>query len=143
MTDVAHKIEDLPIYTCALEFCAAVDALLERPAMRKKRHLLNQIEEASESITANMDEGFEQPTDKAFANFLSYSKGSLAEVLGRLRAAHRKKCITKEELNSMRERGEELGKMIGGFIKYLRKSDFKNRGARHPEMDSTDEGFSD
>ena len=140
---MAHKIEDLPVYTRAVEFCAAVDALLERPAMRRKSRLRNRIEEANESITANMDEGFEQPTDRAFANFLSHSKGSLAEVVSRLKTAHRKKCISKGDLDSIRERGEELGKMIGGFITYLWKSNFKNRGGRQSESDSPDERFAD
>ena len=68
-----------------------------------------------------MVEGFEQGTDRAFANFLTHSKGSLAEVLARLKQAHFKKCITADELEPLLIAGDELGKMLGGFIKYLRR----------------------
>jgi four helix bundle protein len=52
-----------------------------------------------------MIEGFEQGTDRAFANYLTYSKGSLGEVLKRLKKAYFKKLITAEEL----ERDVEAG----------------------------------
>ena len=125
---MADKLEDLPIYSRAVEFWSAINALLDRPGLRRNGDLRKQIEEANDSITANMEEGFEQPTDKAFAGYLTYSKASLAEVLGRLKTAHRKRYITAEELACRREMGEQLGKMLGGFIKYLRRSDFKDRG---------------
>ena len=44
------------------------------------RDLHKQISQANDSITANMVEGFEQGTDRVFANFLVHSKASLAEV---------------------------------------------------------------
>ena len=65
-----------------------------------------------------MVEGFEQGTDRAFANYLTYSKASLAEVLKRLKRAYFKKHITADELEARLVAGEELGKMLGGFIKY-------------------------
>jgi four helix bundle protein len=49
-----------------------------------------------------MVEGFEQATDRAFAHFLTYSKGSLAEVLKRLKPAYsqRQSLITNHESDS-------------------------------------------
>ncbi len=82
-----------------------------------------------------MCEGFEQSTDKAFANYLNYSKVSLAEVLGRLEQAHLKRHLTTEELRTRAAMGEELGKMLGGFIKYLRGCDWKKRGRYKPIRD--------
>jgi hypothetical protein len=77
-----------------------------------------------------MVEGFEQGTDRAFANFLCYSKGSVAEVLKRLRKAYYRRYMTLDELNAYVAQGEELGRMLGGFIKYLRQSDWVDRGSR-------------
>jgi four helix bundle protein len=54
---------------------------------------------ANSSIPSNMSESFEQGTDRAFANFLTHSKGSLAELLTRLKHAHAKNYITADELN--------------------------------------------
>src|SRR5687768_7609680 len=125
---MAKKLEDLPIYKHAVDFCAAVTAVLARPALRRNRQLHKQIDTANDSITANMEEGFEQSTDRLFANYLFIAKGSLAEVLGRLKTANRKGCISLEELDKHLETGENLAKMIGGFIRYLNESDFKDRG---------------
>lgn len=96
-----------------------------------------------------MVEGFEQGTDRLFANFLCYSKGSVAEVLKPLKKAYFKRLITAEELKPHLEAGEELGKMLGGFIKYLRRCDWKDRGShrqrrrRGPSGDVNDAPNSD
>ena len=126
---MANKIEDLPIYSKVEAFWSAVNALLERPAFGRDRDLRDQISRANDSIPANMVEGFEQGSDRAFANFLTHSKASLAEVLNRLRIAYFKRVITAAELQRRLAAGEELGKMLGGFIKYLRRTDWKHRGA--------------
>ncbi len=125
---MARTIEELPIFCKADDFWVAVNALLERPAFGKHRDLREQIAEANDSIPSNMREGFEQSTDDHFAKYLFTAKGSLAEVLNRLTTAHRKRCITADELQSCTAMGEELGKMLGGFIKYLAASGFKDRG---------------
>jgi four helix bundle protein len=127
---MAKRLEELPVFQKALEFCDAVTAILGRPGLCKDRKLWEQINDANDSITANMREGFEQSTDAGFAKFLYHSKGSLAEVIARLHRAHSKKYISSEELKPMVAIGEELGRMLGGFIRYLARSDFKDRG-RH------------
>jgi len=129
---MAKRLEELPIYDKAVGFWSAVSALLESPRLRKDRNLHEQISDANDSITSNMVEGFEQGTDRAFANFLIHSKGSVAEVLKRLKQAYFKKRISEEELKPLLERGEELGKMLGGFIKYLRGCDWTDRGSHRP-----------
>ena len=126
---MANKLQELPIYHKAEGFWSAVNAILESPRLRKDRRLCEQIADANNSITSNMVEGFEQGTDRAFANFLVHSKASLAEVLKRLKQAYFKKYISEEQLKPQLATGEELGKMLGGFIKYLRRSDWNDRGS--------------
>lgn len=136
---MAKRIEDLPVYQHAVKFCDANDAILQRPALRRNRKLWDQIAEANDSILSNMKEGFEQSTDDAFANMLTYAKGSCAEVLTRLFRAQRRRCLTTEEYEVQERKGEELQRMLGGFINYLRASGFKDRGsfrARHTERPS-------
>jgi four helix bundle protein len=131
---MAKKIEELPVFEKTLEFCSVVTAILDRPGLRRDRNLWEQISDANDSIPANMREGFEQSTDIGFAKFLYHSKGSLAEVLARLHRAHSKKYISSDELKAMVAIGEELGRMLGGFIRYLARSEFKDRG-RHKRHD--------
>jgi four helix bundle protein len=125
---MAKKLEELPVYQRAVAFCAAVTALLANPALRRDRKLHEQIAEANDSITANMEEGFEQPSDASLVNYLFHSKGSLAEVLGRLRTARRKRYFADDELAPHLREGEEIGRMLGGWIRYLSASNYKDRG---------------
>ena len=84
--------------------------------------------DAADSIMANMSEGFEQSTDAGFARYLYIAKGSVAEVLTWLAASHRRRYISQRELEALVDQGEALGRMLGGFIKYLQRSGFKDRG---------------
>jgi four helix bundle protein len=125
---MALKLEDFDAHQRALEFWRSVTALLERPAFRRERKLREQISDANDSISANLAEGFEQPTDRAFGNFVFHAKGSTAEVLARLREAHIKKCLTQEELDFHLKLGDEVCRLLAGLARYLYKSDFKDRG---------------
>lgn len=125
---MAKKLEELPIYSKAEDFCNAIDALLERPAMRRNSDLHRQITRANDSILANMEEGFEQGSDRAFANYLTHSKGSVGEVMGRLKRARAKKLLSPADVDDRLAAGEELRKMLGGFIRYLHDTGWKDRG---------------
>jgi four helix bundle protein len=125
---MAFKLEDFDAYRKAEGFWRSVTALLQRPAFRKERKLREQISDANDSILANFSEGFEQPTDRAFANFLFHAKGSTGEVLARLREAHLKNCITNEELDFQLGVGDEVCRLLAGLARYLYKADFKDRG---------------
>jgi four helix bundle protein len=125
---MAHKVEDLPLFNEAQKFCVAVTDVLGRSRIPKgaKRYL--QIADASDSILANMDEGFEQASDDGFSRYLFYSKGSIAEVMRRMRHAAMKNDVSPEDVAMLASMAEPLGKMVGGFIKYLKRSGFKDRG---------------
>ena len=127
---MANTLEELPLYQEVVKFWDAVSEILKTPELRKDRKLHEQIESANDSIEANMKEGFEQPTDAAFGNFVFTSKGSTAEVIARMKEARKKNEVTDAQLARVIELGEPLGKMMGGFIKYLAASGFTDRG-RH------------
>lgn len=127
---MARTLEELPLYPKVLEFWEAVFAMLSDSRLRRNRRLYDQIDSANDSIEANMFEGFQQPSDAAFANFVTISKGSLEEVRDRTRQAFRKRLVDAHHLNRIEELGEPLATMMGGFIKYLQSSGFTDRG-RH------------
>jgi four helix bundle protein len=129
---MAKKVDEWPVYIKAVTFCDAISAILRDPGLRSDWKLRNQISDASDSITANIEEGFEQGTDRAFARYLTISKGSLAETLGHLRRARRKGYLAGNDLATPTTQGEALGRMLGGFIKYLHHCDWKDRG-RHKD----------
>ena len=127
---MAKTLEELPLYSKVLEFWGAVAAILKDSHVRRNRRLFDQIDTANDSIETNLKEGFEQPTDAAFAKFVNTAKGSLEEVLTRARQARRKGLVSDADLVRVEQLGQPLGKMMGGFIKYLRASGFTDRG-RH------------
>lgn len=127
---MARKVEELPVYQKVTELGVAVTAILDRPGVRKDWKLRNQMSDAMDSAAANIEEGFELGTDRAFAKYLSTSKGSIGEIIGHLRRARRKGYVTAADLDRLIPAAEEIGRMLGGFIKYLRECDWKDRG-RH------------
>jgi four helix bundle protein len=127
---MANTLDELPLYIRVLEFWDAVTEILRAPRLRNDRRLCDQIERANDSIDANMKEGFEQPSDAAFSNFVFIAKASTAEVLARMKQARRKGYIDDDQLARVLGLGEPLGRMMGGFIKYLAASGFTDRG-RH------------
>ena len=125
---MAYKLEEMSVYLKACEFSIAVTAIIHRPAFGRNRKLKDQIADANESILSNMAEGFEQSTDAAVANYLYLAKGSVAEVVTRLKSAHRRGWLTAEESAKFSAEGDEIGRMLGGWIKYLARCDWKDRG---------------
>ena len=93
---MAQKLEELPVYMKAR--LSALQLLRSSPARRlAKPQVTRQLADANESILANMEEGFEQSTDAALANYLYTSKGSIAEVVVRLKGAERRGWLTRAE----------------------------------------------
>jgi four helix bundle protein len=127
---MAHKLEEMKVFLKARDFSDAVTAIIARPVFEKNRKLKDQIAAASASILSNMSEGFEQSTDAALANYLYIAKGSLAEVVTRLKSAHRCGWLTAEECAQCATVGDEIGRMLGGWIKHLARCNWKDRG-RH------------
>src|SRR5438874_1493283 len=95
---MAHRVEELPVFSHAQQFSVAVTEILARSMLRRNSKVYEQIVDANESILANMDEGFDQESDDGFARFLYYSKGSIAEVMRRLRRAAARGQVATEDL---------------------------------------------
>lgn len=125
---MAQKLEDLLIWRKSLEFWEAVNALLDRPGFSKNWDLHDQIAAAIDSVVANIPEGFEQSTDRGFAKYLYTAKGSAAEVSAHLLLALKRTYVERAQFDACCALSVELQKMLGGFIKYLVKSDRKDRG---------------
>jgi len=125
---MAQTLQELPVFLKAQEFSVAVAAMIARPSFGRNRKLHDQIADANESILANMAEGFEQSSDAVLASYLYTSKGSVAEVMVRLKGAERRGWVTPAEYSQCASQGEEIQRMLGGWIRYLRRCDFKDRG---------------
>ena len=124
---MAQRVEDLKVWQRARAFCVAVNAIIGRPGFQRDRRLREQLEDAVDSVISNIAEGFTQPTDKAFARYRFISKASNAEARTRLLPACDKGYITSEEFDSCNGIADEVARMTTGLIKYLVRSDRRDR----------------
>jgi four helix bundle protein len=87
--------------------------------------LRDQMRKAAVSIPSNIAEGFERGGTGEFINFLSIAKGSNGELITQLYIAYDIGYLSKEDYENLVQRAQKIGKMIGGFMKYLKKSGIK------------------
>jgi len=128
------KLEEFTAYSKALEFSRSVSALLDAGRFGKDCDLRRQILRASDSVVANFAEGYEQPTDRAFANYLYHSKGSAAEIGQLLQVACSRRYISQEQCDRHITMGKEVCRLLSGLARYLYASDFKDRGHFNDEQ---------
>ena len=83
--------------------------------------LTSQLRRATVSIPANIVEGFKKKTLANKLNFISHSEGSLEEVKYYLILAKDLNYITIDEYNKLENECEEISKLIGGYIKQIKK----------------------
>jgi four helix bundle protein len=82
----------------------------------KDRRLVEQINDSSESVMANIAEGFGRGTQGEFITFLGYSLGSLNETQSHLCAAYDRSCLDKDYFAKLFGEGTEIRKMLVSFI---------------------------
>jgi len=80
----------------------------------------DQIRRASVSIMSNIAEGFDSGTDKSFISFLNYSYRSASEVESLLYVALDVGYIHPDCQEKLILKTQEIKRLIGGFIKYLK-----------------------
>jgi four helix bundle protein len=87
---------------------------------QKDFRLCGQIQGAAISVMANIAEGFARHSDKEFVQFLFVALASAAEVQSHLYVAVDQGYLSKEMFDSIYEQAGKTGRIVSGFIKYLR-----------------------
>ena len=86
----------------------------------EKFSLTDQLRRAVISVVANIVEGNIRQSKKEFLQFMYISKGSLEEVKYYLLLVRDLKYITDDKYLEIQDLANECGRLITGFIKYLR-----------------------
>jgi four helix bundle protein len=97
--------------------------------LEEKWSLNQQLRRASVSISANIAEGYGRFYYQDNVRFCYTARGSLEEVLSHLTFAHEMNFISGELYKELANEGEEIDKMLNGYISYLKKS---KQGANEP-----------
>jgi four helix bundle protein len=80
---------------------------------------------------SNIAEGFERDGNKEFIQFLAVAKGSSGEVRSQLYVALDNGFIDQKQFESAHKLVVETGRLIGGFIRYLKQSDLRGKKTTH------------
>jgi len=114
---------DLKIWNQSMDL--AVDCYhLTRGFPRSEQYgLSNQLKRTAVSIPSNIAEGNERQHTKEFIQHLSIAYASLAELETQLELARRLGYLENKSLNKYLTRTNEIGKMINGLRRSLKKTD--------------------
>jgi four helix bundle protein len=115
----ARDFTELLIWKKSREWSREIFWRTQESAFKKDQRLSVQINDSSESVMSNIAEGFGRGTQEEFVIFLGYAIGSLMETQSHLCAAFDRKYLTKDEFSRFYAAGNELRKMIVGFIRSM------------------------
>jgi four helix bundle protein len=106
----------------------------------EKWNLNQQLRRASLSIAANIAEGYGRFYYQDNVRFCYTARGSLDEVLSHLAIACELNFISKDLYQQLTAEGDEIDKMLNGYISYLKKSKqgANEPGANYAVRDETD-----
>ena len=122
------KFEDIEAWQKGRSLKQSLYSYSKRGEFAKDFALRDQIRRAAKSVTANIAEGFERGGNREFLQFLSSSKGSCGEVQDHLYTARDEHYVTQAEFEQLYSQAAEVGRLIGGFMSYLQRTEI--RGAK-------------
>ena len=97
---MAKSVEELKVWPRSNERNVAVTVIIGNAGFRWDRRPRVQFLDAADSIVSNIAEGFEQPTDRAFARYPYIAKSSNGEVRARLHIARNRRQIDDPEFHT-------------------------------------------
>ena len=119
------SFEEIEIWQEARKLTKEIYQITKQSKFSKDYGLKDQITRASVSVMSNIAEGFERGGSGEFTQYLSISKGSIGEIKSQLYVALDQEYISKSEFDKLYAHATNIGRTIGGFIQYLKKSEFK------------------
>ena len=128
------KFEDLGVWQEARELCKEIYTHISKTPFSNDYALVNQINRSSGSIMDNIAEGFERSGNREFIQFLTISKASCAEVKSQVYRALDRQYLTTEKADEIISVTQSLINQLGGFIHYLKQSEFKGTKFKEPDL---------
>ncbi len=111
------EIYELDVYKLAEDLSDLIWYAYDDWSTKAQRTIGYQIIRSSDSIAANIAEGYGRYTPADRKNFYRYARGSFEETKAWLRKLIRRKVITKEEVIQYTKIIDELGPKLNAFIR--------------------------
>jgi four helix bundle protein len=116
MTAVA-RFEDLIVWQKARQLAREVHSACATGRAARDYALTDQMRRASVSIVSNIAEGFERKHATYFRQFLSYARGSCAELRAQLYLASDVGWLSQSEFLRLSENAIEVGRLLGALFR--------------------------
>src|SRR5262245_44287376 len=105
---------DIAAWQYARDLKLRVDEFLERPNVKRRYRLHDQLSDAVRSAPANIAEGFGKYGNKEFARFARIAKGSEVEVINHLIDLRDQRLISQDELlNAEHDANRAINAVVG------------------------------
>lgn len=117
-----ERFEDIEAWKKGRGLAKDIYAVTGKGTFARDYGLRDQIRRAAVSVISNIAEGFSRQTDKEFIQFLYIAKGSASEVQSQLYIALDLCYVSQEEFGNLYKQADEIGRLIFGFIRYLKKA---------------------
>ena len=112
---------DLRIWQQSRQWSKDIFWKTQEARFNSERRFVTQINDSSESVMANITDGFGRGTQGEFVQFLGYSIGSLNETQSHLCAAYDREYIVEAVFGGLFRQGTDIRKGIVAFIKSMVK----------------------
>ena len=119
-------LKDLRIYNQSIEIGEKIWNIVITWNFFSKDTVGKQFVRSTDSIAANISEGFGRYHFKDSRNFLFYARGSLYETTTWLNKAYNRKLLKEPEYNDLKAQLKDLGIKLNNYIKTIGKTKTKN-----------------
>jgi four helix bundle protein len=128
--------ENLEVYQVAREFRKTMYQIARQLPEIEKFGLAGQMRRAAISLTNNIAEGHGRYHYLDQIRFTLRARGSLEELIDDLNVCHDEQYLTAQDIDSMKQDGWRVRRLIDGYIRYLRQQKDSADGRLSMQEDS-------
>ncbi len=119
--DIGYRLEGLRIYQLACELADAVWEIVSQWDWFAKSTVCKQLVEASDSIGANISEGYGRHPPREDLTFLYYARGSLKETEYWIERVVKRQLMQKQAQGQLKAVIENLEPQLNSYIASVRR----------------------
>ena len=120
-----ERFEDIEAWKVARDLAHRIYGAAAQEQFSRDFGLRDQIQRAAVSVMANIAEGFDSQTNRAFTQFLGYALRSATEVQSHLYVALDQGYIDQKAFEELYSKVVTAKNLIHGFMRYLRSTSRK------------------
>lgn len=125
-SNVEYAVEKLEMYQLAMAFGESVWGFVADWSFFQKDTIGKQLVRSTDSIAANMAEGYERHYFKDMRFYFYISRSSLCEARTWMRKAHARKFITDDQFEMLESSAVVIHNKINGYLAYLNRQSEKS-----------------